>query len=67
MSQVVLTVVRIFRRTHRKLERILREEVDEPRERQAREVVGEAEKAARHEPAEQLSTQRGRRQSGRPE
>lgn len=65
MSQVVLTVVRIFRRTHRKLEQIVREEVDEPREREAREVVAEAEKAVRDEPAEQLSTRRGRRRSGR--
>lgn len=67
MSQVGQTVVRIFRRTHRKLERIVREEVDEPRERQAREVVAEAEQAARDEPAKQLSTRRGRRQSDRPE
>lgn len=67
MSQVVQTVVRIFSRTHRKLERIVREEVDEPRERQAREVVAEAEKAARDEPVKQLSTRRGRRQSDRPE
>lgn len=39
--------MRLFSKTRANLERIIREEIDEPRERQALEVVAEAEDAAR--------------------
>ncbi|MGH3433984.1 MAG: hypothetical protein ACRDQB_14225 [Thermocrispum sp.] len=42
--------MRLFRKTREKFERIIREEVDEPRERQGLEVVTEAEDALRSEP-----------------
>lgn len=39
--------MRLFKKTREKLERIIREEIDEPRERQAIEVITEAEDALR--------------------
>jgi len=59
-----LARIRLFRKTREKFERIIREEIDQPREMQALEVVAEAEDAlrtaeVREEDARQRKDRRG--------
>ncbi|MFO7192470.1 MULTISPECIES: hypothetical protein [Thermocrispum] len=60
----LLARIRLFRKTREKFERIIREEIDQPREMQALEVVAEAEDAlrtaeVREEDARQRKDRRG--------
>ena len=53
--------MRLFRKTREKFDRIIREEIDEPREMQALEVVTEAEETLRTSEAEAADEDSSRR------
>ena len=57
--------MRLFKKTHDKFERIIHEEIDEPRERETIELITEAEDVLRDDGSQPARGHRGpRRRSG---